>query len=321
MPRRLPALVAPAHCGGGGSGAGCRPEVGPAVQRVRGGCCRPTPCSLWHAAAGVWVPPSLLAAACSIGSLTSLQLVASIPNCQLQPLDALRQLLCLRIDFYSTEQDSDDSDEEEDEEAAGQLAWVPQLPALTRLQLREPSGSINLDSCAALRQLSVWDSGRAVLSATAPLQQLTRLELDVLDELGVPWEQLRGVWELELLREDEDQEPVAGITQLTALRALHVNSLCEELPPGDWLVGVTRLVLESCECLQAGFRGGVAAGQRGCARHKPVRCVALPVLLARACCPASQLATGQLCPPSCPLYPSTGPCRRTLAALGGARGV
>lgn len=81
------------------------------------------------------------------------------------------------------------------------------------------------------------------LTASRPLLHLTRLRLWLPHDLTVPWRQLPALLELELLGENADL--LQGATQLTALSSLHLH--CASgfvLPPGAWLPGVRRLVLE-----------------------------------------------------------------------------
>lgn len=89
--------------------------------------------------------PGLLDAACTISSLTHLQLTIYVSQCSLDPLGALRQLQSLWVDFYP-----------EQEQGGAPPSWQLPLPCLTWLKFTssEPC-TFSLDSCSALEDSGV----------------------------------------------------------------------------------------------------------------------------------------------------------------------
>lgn len=189
--------------------------------------------------------PALLNAACTTGSLTSIWLDG--PEGSLNPLELLPQLLFLRVDSFSKHMQGN-----------APPAWRPSLPALAELVVESMRPcTISLDGCSMLGQVSILCADGLVLAASRPLLHLTRLALWHLNDLEVPWQRLPALREL-VLQRNNGGELLEGATQLTSLRNLHFDcSTGFELPPGDCLAGITRLVLEDCDAGKVG--GGMVA--------------------------------------------------------------
>lgn len=178
--------------------------------------------------------PGLLEAACTIDSLTGLALSIADPQCSLDSLGTLLQLQSLEVSFIP------------DQDGAAAPTLRLELPAVTQLLLWGMAPcTVSLDGCSALQQVKVSEACGLALVATRPLPQLTRLELWWPRDLAVPWQQLRALRELVLLDENE-AGLLEGAAHLTSLRSLHLDCVHDfVLPPGAWLAGVTRLVLEA----------------------------------------------------------------------------
>lgn len=203
----------------------------------------------------VW--PTLLAAVCSIRSLTSLSFSFRGPARDLVLLDALGQLQSLCLDFMAGGYDATPS-----------ATWGPQLASLTELSLTEVTAlTVSLDGCSTLQRLSAVECDGVKLAARAPLQQLTRLYLmGLADGVQIPWQRMHGLREL-LMHQGPSASFLEGITHITALQSLLLSMRPSSvpLPPGPWLAGVTRLLLQDFQCKEVG--GGVERAARMWRKH------------------------------------------------------
>lgn len=121
--------------------------------------------------------------------------------------------------------------------------------------------TVSLGGCGALWRLVLLSCSRLALAACAPLQQPARLDLYACGEgVQVPWQHLRGLQEL-VVQERVSASVLEGATQLTTLQSLAVELQPGPMPvpPGPWLAGITRLLLQSFERKEVGCGGGAAA--------------------------------------------------------------